>query len=513
MDSKRNLIFAISAFVATVIYLLLRIVYPETIEFGYDQPRLSNVTMDFIQNGSFITLQYYSLPTAWENLSWGPALILFNSIFFYVSNDPIVLSYLMVFFNLLSILIILYLGFEFFNPKVGIISAVLLATQPWWVIFSRMIYQPTPIVTFISISLLFLFKALNKPKSIWTALLFVSWGVLLQMYLITISFIFLSGLIFLINNKFRISVKYLVIGFFANLLLYFPSIKYYIDNPELFYKFIGFKGRYNTPFLEVLDGFTKGVSGFNFKWQLGYAYDQFVTGFNYYNLFFYIVLALFLFLISYGVYNFIKAKDWKMLYILMFMVAPLWAIPVIGVEYVVPRYFLYILPTFCLFVAYSVDSLMNKISRLFIMVPIFISAFWIIFVFSYFTFIKKYDYPKGVLSPWSDSPFYHIDKAFKWIQADSKKYSAEYTVSSDLSFPYENRFNDAQTYYWRHILKKDLSAEFNKEVTHYLMYNGPFVDERIVEKMQFGPYIVGRVLKGDPSELVDPDNTPEVNNN
>ncbi len=493
--------FSISIIFVSFLYLVLRIIFPETIEFGYDQPRLSNVVMDYLQNGSFMKLQYYSLPTAWENLSWGPSLVIFNSIFLYISNDPIVAAYLSIFFNMFSVIIILIICKEFFNIKIGLISAILLSAHPWWIIFSRMIYQPTPILTIVTLSMYFLFRVIKNNKSTLVLLLIITWGALLQMYLITFSFIFISGFLLALYTKLKLNYKYVGISIPILVLMYVPSFKYYFDNPQIFMKLFEFKGRYTTYFGEVFYSFVKNLSGLNFKWQLGYAYDSFLQTFPMYNAISFWALAFTILILIFGIFFTLKRRNKYEISIFLIMISPLWAIPLVGVEYVVPRYYLYILPSFVLLFAITILNL-SKFLKITFLIPIFFVIFWTMFIYKYFIFIKSYNYPNGVLSLWSDPPYSYLDDSFKWIVDDAKSRSETFTVSSDLDYPRENRFNDAQTYYWSYVLKNKYMNEQTNNVGHYLMYYAPNRNIGVFTK-QFGPYVVER-LEGNPAEFINP---------
>ncbi len=492
--------FGLSIIFTSFLYLILRIIFPETIEFGYDQPRLSSVVMDYINNGSYLKLQYFSLATAWENLSWGPSLVLFNSLFLYISSDPILVSYLMIFFNLFSVLLILYIGYEYFELSVGIVAAIFIATHPWWVVFSRMIYQPTPILTIVALSTIFLFKVINNPKSKYVLPLIISWGILIQMYLLTFSFIAASLVSLILFTKLKINYKYLFCAILILLILYIPSFKYYIDNPNLFFKFFEFKGRYTTYFLDVFYSFINNMSGLNFRWQLGYAYDDFISTFFAYKTISILIIFLLSCIFLYGVYLILKTKNKYGIAAVLIVVSPLWAIPLVGVEYIVPRYYLYIIPAFSLITSISINSIL-KHSRYFIIIPLFIFIFWIVFTIRYFNFISSYNYPKGLLSLWSDTPYYYLDKSFKWIINDATSIYSTFTVSSDLEFPTENRFNDSQTYYWNYVLDGKYKLQNSNNVGHYLMYYAP-ARPQSTNYNQIGPYIIER-LESNPTEFVD----------
>ncbi|EKE06355.1 MAG: hypothetical protein ACD_19C00016G0028 [uncultured bacterium] len=78
MDQKRNIIFYIGILLICIVYLTLRLSFPETIEFGYDQPRLATRVIEFINNGKILETQKFAEKAPWGNISWGPALFYFD---------------------------------------------------------------------------------------------------------------------------------------------------------------------------------------------------------------------------------------------------------------------------------------------------------------------------------------------------------------------------------------------------------------------------------------------------
>lgn len=482
-------IYLIAIFLVCALYFVIRLSFPETIEFGYDQPRLAYTVLDFIKSGTFLTSQNYSLATSWGNLSWGPLLVFFNALFLIITTNPIHVSQLMILFNLLSLVFIFLMASEFFSKKVAIISALTLAIHPWWIVFSRMIYQPTPVPTFIAASLFFLFKTIKNPKSIWIIPLILSWVLLLQSYLITISFIFVSLVIIIYETKLKVNYKYFFLAAILVIITFVPSIKYYFDNPIMFYSFLHFKGKFVTTFSDTFIGFVKTISGNNFEWQLGYAYNTFfdeakyLKTLQYFNIIIVPILVLFGGLVSY------ISKNKYMFYTIILLMTPLLAIPVIGVEYIVPRYFLYILPLLSLNMAVAINYLIKKFGKATIAIPVAVFSSWLIFMFNYFGFIKSYNYPHGFVSNWSDVPYAFLDQSFKWIVKDSiiKGYDS-FTISSDREHPDEFRLSWAQRYYWEYVLEKN--ETLHGEVGHYLMYYSPAVVDGNIGYEQFGPIIV-----------------------
>ena len=186
-----------------VVYFLLRLIYPSTIEFGYDQPRLATKVLEYISSGSFMTSQYFYMPASWGNVSNGPGLIFIYLPILLISQNPLVISYLSILLNSLSVVIVFFIGKKFFSEKVGFISALILATHPWWIIFSRMIYNPTPLPLLISLLLFFSFKVFENPTGKSIIPLLVLLPVMFQVHTISIPIILvtLMYLLFFLKNR------------------------------------------------------------------------------------------------------------------------------------------------------------------------------------------------------------------------------------------------------------------------------------------------------------------------
>lgn len=470
------------------LYFFLRFIYPQTIEFGYDQPRLAVSVVEFLKNGNYLNSQKYSFESPWGNFSWGPVLVWINGIFLLFSQNPLTASYLNIIFNSISVLVVVYLGCSLFSKKVGFYSGLILATHPWWIIFSRMVYQPTIVPTLVSVLLLSFFKSVKKPSSWWAFIFILVLGVLPQIYLITLLLLALLGFLFVTNVDLkRIDKKKVGLAFLLLFLSYLPSVYYYAKNFNKFHKFLEFKDRFSTSAAEVVSGFMKTISGGNLRWQLGYGYESFMEKSGLAETHFLIMAIAVVFILLCGFYFSLKEKNKKSLTIFGLFLIPVAMIKIVQVEYVVPRYFLFILPQFSIFLAYSISKL-GKASKVILVVLL---IFWINLILRYYSFVTNFDYENGFLSNWSDVPYSFLDDSFKYIFQDSKdKGYDSYTLSSDTSFPYEFRFNYSQHYYWRYLLKKEETTYGS--VGHYLMYFSP-VDERYPKDAQFGPYVVSDV--------------------
>lgn len=101
--------------IPVILYLFLRIGFRGIIEFGYDQPRLATRVIEFIGDGNFFDTQKFAEKSPWGNISWGPALFLFFTPFILISKNPEIVSLLISLFNLLSVVLVIYIGLKHFS--------------------------------------------------------------------------------------------------------------------------------------------------------------------------------------------------------------------------------------------------------------------------------------------------------------------------------------------------------------------------------------------------------------
>lgn len=488
----RKITFALILLFA--VYFSLRLTNLDTIEFGYDQPRLAYTIADFLKNGSYLTSQEFSLPSPWGNLSWGPSLVWIYSLFLNFSKNPVNASVIVAIFNFMSILGVFYLGNKFFSFRVGFISGLLLAVHPWWIIFSRMFYQPSIVPSLIVVSTLLLFFTIKKPRGWRISFLILSWGVLIQSYLIASSYVLISAIAVIVilwkkKIKFKDFYLPLSLGIVFNLIIFLPSFVFYVQNQDLFHKFFG-SGKYSTSYFETLKNYLDFLYGWGLKWQLGYGYEDFIDSLPKVILVRPLIMVGFVFVFAYGVLKAFASKNIYSIILAFFSVAPLFAIPLIGVENVLPRYFLYVLPSMLLITALGLEDLSKRIKYFdFVFCAVF-SVWSLVLISNYFGFVRDYSYPRGFLSHYSDIPYSFLDRSFKWIIDDAKnKNYGDITVSSDADLPKEVRLNWAQRYYWDYLFNKDgLDKVNNRIIGHYLMVFSPAEAEHSYR--QFGPYVV-----------------------
>ena len=61
----KNFVYFASLFLILVIYLVLRLGWRDTIEFGYDQPRLASRVLEYLKDGNILNTQKYAERNTW----------------------------------------------------------------------------------------------------------------------------------------------------------------------------------------------------------------------------------------------------------------------------------------------------------------------------------------------------------------------------------------------------------------------------------------------------------------
>lgn len=497
MDSKRNLIFAIGVAVIVVIYLVLRLSFPETIEFGYDQPRLATRIIQYIENKNIFETQRFAESSPWGNVTWGPSLFLFYSPFLILWKDPIAVSNAVAIFNSLSIIVIIYLANRYVSKIGSLTAGLLLATHPWWYVFSRMIYQPTPVLTVVSISMLLLFLVFQKPKSIWLSFLIFSWVFLTELYLHTVMFIVVSLLGIIITKKRELLNKYLLIGFVVSSLLLIPYTYHsdfdaYLPDKN---KTVGIELMVVAEKIkQITFGLFKMSSGNNFKYQLGYSYGFFMS--ENYQFKVLEVFTLFLMLISfiYVICSIFFSKDNKFIriMILLWFVSPiLFLVPLeLSNLMPLPRYFLTSLPSAILLIGILISDIRKKMnSYSVLLIPLFLSMSWIMFIIKYERYVKALDFYGGHLSPYADTQIYYVTSALDFVFNDSIKNGYEQAViSNDRSRPTEYALEWGMDYLLKYKYKINTDLKNNYSKAYYLIdYSVATVDPKFVKIKNSGP--------------------------
>lgn len=498
MGKSKNLIFTIGVAVIVIIYLILRLSFPETIEFGYDQPRLATRVIEFINNEKIFETQKFAEKAPWGNISWGPSLFYFYAPFLLISKNPLALSYLLAIFNVISILGIIYLSSKYLSKKTGLFAGLILAIQPWWVIFSRMIYQPTPVITLIVISMIFYFFTLKKPNSIYYSLLIFSWTFLVEIYFHTISFVLISFMLIIIHNYKKMLNKYLIVGIIISNFLIIPFVL--IDSKSDYFPVKKenisdtFQVGRDDPWSRVksiVPGYIKTFSGGSMEYQLGYSHSEFYNQYRYFHTLETIVSILTIVVLIYNLVMLIISKKlrferlsfllWSLSPLLFLIFMPLPNVPPI------PRYFLFSFPALAILYGLFFSEV-YKYTKL-ILIILTVPIFWIYFTYSYSKFIINYNFPKGHLSVYSDSQYLFLFNAIKSARSNNiKNGRSNFILSNDDSVPKELSMDYATKYVWTNVFNyKMINTSINNG--YYLInYSIQKDDIRFRQLGRFGPY-------------------------
>jgi 4-amino-4-deoxy-L-arabinose transferase-like glycosyltransferase len=499
MDSSKNLTYyRFGIGLVFLIYLILRFSYPETIEFGYDQPRLATRVLEYVENGKLFETQKFAEKAPWGNVSWGPALFYFYAPFLLITKAPLLISYLVAAFNLLSIAGIIYLGSYLFSKKAGLVAGFILATQPWWIIFSRMIYQPTPAITLIVISMILFFKTVKNPRSFYLSALIFSWLYLIEVYFHIASFVMLSALILFTVRFRRVFNKYLLIGLIASSVLVVPfffninKTDYLPVTPQT--EEDRFKSGRDDPIARVksiVPGYFKTISGGNMQYQLGYGTEQFYSAYPYFKIIEKSVILFIALIFIYHIICSVVVKDLRLerIALLVWSIAPILFLVFMPLANVppIPRYFLLCFPAVSLLVGLFVSETyrLYKLAAIILVIPVV----WIYFIYCYTQFIIRYDFPGGHLSVYSDTQYLFLQNAInKAIYHNNVVGNRDFILSSDQAIPTEFALDGAALYTLKHVYKIKPVINPGPKGYYVLDYTTGKEDPRFMKIGRFGPY-------------------------
>lgn len=496
--------------IPVLIYLFLRLGFRETIEFGYDQPRLATRIIEFNKDGNFLDTQKFAEKSPWGNISWGPSLFLFFSPFFLISQNPVTVSLLISIFNLLSIVLVIYLGYRFFSFTTGLVAGIFLATMPWWWIFSRMIYQPTPVPTFVALMMLLTFMVLEKPKSFWIAPLIFCWGFLLELYFHAFSVITVSAVA--ITTKIRkLNFIYIFSGIILVFLLFLPffNVNSYGDYvPQKNEENVFIPGRDDpvSRIKNLLPHYFLIISGGDFSWQLGKGYADFLKGNPETEGVFLIISAATILIFLHNIFLAFRSPGQKLLrfVLILWVIAPIPFLTLIHLPSVppIPRYFLLSLPALSLLWGLSAEDLVKRLSEYskivkFLPVGLLLlnPFYWFIFDMKYYRFVTTYSYPDGSLSVYSDIPYSFLKSSIDFVLKDEGDLTgSSVVISNDSGNPKQYALDWATNYVWSNVYKRDKQIEDPLNSKYFLITTSQVSEKKFVEIYRSGPYSVFRVV-------------------
>lgn len=125
----------------------------------------------------------------------GPVYYYFMIPFLWLSGlNPVGPAYFTAIIGLTTVLLIYFVCKHFFNDKVALVAAFLMAISPKMVDISRFSWNPNPVPFFSLLAVVFLYLSATKHKSIFTVLCGIMVGILFQLHYIDIIFIAISGI-------------------------------------------------------------------------------------------------------------------------------------------------------------------------------------------------------------------------------------------------------------------------------------------------------------------------------
>lgn len=147
----------------------------------------------------------------------------------YITLDPKAISLIIGSINSLAIGLFFLLIHRYYGRTTAFVSSIFIALSPWSVLFSRKLWMQDFIFLFIVAILYSLHKiVLDKKDFFWlpytTFCLF-----LIQLYHPTIFFVFLTTM-FLLIQKARPHIRYIVIGIFLGILPLLPYLAYELQH-------------------------------------------------------------------------------------------------------------------------------------------------------------------------------------------------------------------------------------------------------------------------------------------
>ena len=499
----KNFVYFASLFLILVIYLVLRLGWRDTIEFGYDQPRLASRVLEYLKDGNILNTQKYAERSPWGNISWGPSLFLFFAPFLLISTHPITVSVLVACFNILSVVTVVFIGWRYFSPTAGLVAGLLMATHPWWVIFSRMIYQPTPVPTLIALGILMILMIVEEDKVNWTIPLVLLWGILIQIYFHSISFVFVSASFMVIKFQKRF-LKKILLGLVLSSLIFIPywrnfNLSDYLPKTNINNQLISGRDGVLSRLKNLSPNFVGVVSGGNFSWQLGYSYGDFLSQNPKIDITMIVIFYLTLLMLSYNLLKAIISTKYRWIrsLLLSLTIAPVFFLALVRIPSVppIPRYFLISIPSLVLLWGLVFDEIRDNKKSIAVIILSIIPIWWIVFVVKYYNFVINYSYHSGPLSTYSDIPYSFLKRSLDFIYLDSKAQNyKQIVISNDASNPTSYALNWATAYSLNYVFQEKLKVDPNQSTGNYLIdYSSDDKHSKFLRIYRSGPYTVYRV--------------------
>ncbi len=182
-----------------------------------------------------------------------------------------------IFFGILDLIALYFLGKIIYNRKVGILSALLLSFSSYHILYSRILMLETMLIFFILVSMYFFWKAYTEDKLIYAAIagIFIGLADDTKYSAFLLYFIFISYLLWVRRRGFRFGWNSLVekkflIMLIASFLVFAPVlIDLYVNGVNPFYWQLF--GRYKLQFAGY-----KTISQFGIPSLIIHGFDNYI---------------------------------------------------------------------------------------------------------------------------------------------------------------------------------------------------------------------------------------------
>lgn len=215
-------------FLVLILLLIFRFFTSWYAPFGEDQYLIYDKVSEFFNTRIIPPYSIY-VPITQDAYIPGPAISIIYSLFYFISQDPVVVGMMTQVLQLLGILVLYFLFKELFSKKTAILVSFAMLLSPWLSYYGAGIWNPSLIFVFSSIVFFALWKIYKTKKTIYWGLL--SFGVCMASQVHMSAFLLiLIVLVFIIYYRLWPSIKAVLFSLFIFIVLFFPYIKYEILN-------------------------------------------------------------------------------------------------------------------------------------------------------------------------------------------------------------------------------------------------------------------------------------------
>lgn len=457
--------------VALAAATLLRLPFPQMIEFGYDQPRFAQVMIHFLQSPSIIEGHKVIDLSPWGSYSYFLWQMLVWSPLFMLSINPVVVSQLA---SVVMLLTIVFVGLSVKKIPGGIFATLLIGTHFWNTIFSHEIYTSTPPLT---IGAFIMYLTLTGLQKKWRLTFVIPLSAIMLSTAMANTGWVIGTLLLLI---FVIPKRNILVGAVMAIVVMSPTIAYHIKYPESIQTYFSKTDFEVRPWGEHIvlstGSYVRTLASANIRWHTGYATPAFVEKNPWYPWFEGVASIVVIITLLYH-FAMIRSPQlrWERMFLLMWTVSP--AVFVTGMHFhdSVPRYFIIAIASYAVLLAWMLANLV-KHKYAFVFLIILLSNIQALVVLRYYDFALNYTYPHGFMSYFSDTPIVFLERALQWVEQDAQVRGDGYTIESSIR---------AVNYYTDNILES--------QGVQKTLYSIEYRNDKTIAPFVSGPYAVTRL--------------------